>query len=202
MSQDYSKIDDALNTTSETVDVTPIKKEKVKPDHLTKDEVEKDYEYTRANLYSLIEKGQETLNGIMELAEETQSPRAYEVAGQLLKSVADTTDKFLKLQKDLKDIKEEQKGPTNVTNNAMFVGSTAELQKMLKEMNKGLGETGFLDGGDYEKAFKDMLVDERAKQMSKNGSFGLAKMMYKQLEQHVMAPLTGRNNPVFSCFCL
>ena len=59
MSQDYSKIDDALNTTSETVDVTPVKKEKVKPDRLTKDEVEKDYEYTRANLYSLIEKGQE-----------------------------------------------------------------------------------------------------------------------------------------------
>ena len=136
MSQDYSKIDDALNTTSETVDVTPVKKEKEKPDRLTKEDVEKDYEYTRANLYSLIEKGQETLNGIMELAEETQSPRAYEVAGQLLKSVADTTDKFLKLQKDLKDIKEEQKGPTNVTNNAMFVGSTAELQKMLKEMNK------------------------------------------------------------------
>jgi hypothetical protein len=134
MSQDFSKIDDALNTTSETVDVTPVKKEK--PDRLTKEDVEKDYEYTRANLYSLIEKGQETLNGIMELAEETQSPRAYEVAGQLLKSVADTTDKFLKLQKDLKDIKEEQKGPTNVTNNAMFVGSTAELQKMLKEMNK------------------------------------------------------------------
>ena len=136
MSQDYSKIDDALNTTSETVDVTPVKREKEKPDRLTKEDVEKDYEYTRANLYSLIEKGQETLNGIMELAEETQSPRAYEVAGQLLKSVADTTDKFLKLQKDLKDIKEEQKGPTNVTNNAMFVGSTAELQKMLKEMNK------------------------------------------------------------------
>ena len=136
MSQDFSKIDDALNTTSETVDVTPVKKEKEKPDRLTKEDVEKDYEYTRANLYSLIEKGQETLNGIMELAEETQSPRAYEVAGQLLKSVADTTDKFLKLQKDLRDIKEEQKGPTNVTNNAMFVGSTAELQKMLKEMNK------------------------------------------------------------------
>ena len=69
------------------------------------------------------------------------------------------------------------------------------VNMMLKEMNKGLGKTGFLDGGDYEKAFKDMLVDERAKQMSKNGSFGLAKMMYKQLEQHVMAPLTGRNNP-------
>ncbi len=64
------------------------------------------------------------------------------------------------------------------------------VNMMLKEMNKGLGKTGFLDGGDYEKAFKDMLVDERAKQMSKNGSFGLAKMMYKQLERHMMAPLS------------
>src|SRR6056300_1152812 len=136
MKNDFGKIDEALNTTSEIVDVTPVKKEKEKPDRLTKDDVEKDYEYTRANLFSLIEKGQEALNGIMELAEESQSPRAYEVAGQLLKSVADTTDKFLKLQKDLKDINEESKGPTNVTNNAMFVGSTAELQKMLKQMSK------------------------------------------------------------------
>ncbi len=70
------------------------------------------------------------------------------------------------------------------------------VNMMLKEMNKGLGKTGFLDGGDYEKAFKDMLVDERAKQMSKKGNFGLAKMMYKQLEQHVMAPLTGGGNTV------
>ena len=136
MKNDFDKIDEALNTTSEIVDVTPVKKEKEKPDRLTKDDVEKDYEYTRANLYSLIEKGQEALNGIMELAEESQSPRAYEVAGQLLKSVADTTDKFLKLQKDLKAVNEESKGPTNVTNNAMFVGSTAELQKMLKQMSK------------------------------------------------------------------
>jgi len=136
MKNDFGKIDEALNTTSEVVDVTPVKKEKEKPDRLAKDDVEKDYEYTRANLYSLIEKGQEALNGIMELAEESQSPRAYEVAGQLLKSVADTTDKFLKLQKDLKEINEESKGPTNVTNNAMFVGSTAELQKMLKQMSK------------------------------------------------------------------
>jgi hypothetical protein len=136
MKNDFDKIDEALNTTSEIVDVTPVKKEKELPDRLTKDDVEKDYEYTRANLYSLIEKGQEVLNGIMELAEESQSPRAYEVAGQLIKSVADTTDKFLKLQKDLKDINEESKGPTNVTNNAMFVGSTAELQKMLKQMSK------------------------------------------------------------------
>jgi len=72
----------------------------------------------------------------MDLADQTQSPRAYEVAGQIIKSVADTTDKLLDLQKKLKDIDEEKKGQTSVTNNAMFVGSTAELQKMLKEMNK------------------------------------------------------------------
>jgi len=134
MKKDFSKIDEALNTTSEVVDITPVKEEKPKSKSI--EDITKDYEYTRANLYSLIEKGQETLNGIMELAEETQSPRAYEVAGQLLKSVADTTDKLLKLQKDLKEVNEESKGPTNVTNNAMFVGSTAELQKMLKQMSK------------------------------------------------------------------
>jgi DNA-binding ferritin-like protein len=134
MKKDFSKIDEALNTTSEVVEVTPVKEEKPKSKAI--EDITKDYEYTRANLYSLIEKGQETLNGIMELAEETQSPRAYEVAGQLLKSVADTTDKLLKLQKDLKEVNEESKGPTNVTNNAMFVGSTAELQKMLKQMSK------------------------------------------------------------------
>ncbi len=126
----FDKIDESLNTTSETVDIKPI----VKPSE-TQD-VQKDYEYTRGNLYSLIEKGQETLNGIMDLADQTQSPRAYEVAGQIIKSVADTTDKLLDLQKKLKDIDEEKKGPTSVTNNAMFVGSTAELQKMLKEMGK------------------------------------------------------------------
>jgi hypothetical protein len=133
---DFKQIDESLNTSSETIDVTPIKKPK--PEHLTQNDIDidKDYSYTRANLYSLIEKGQEVLNGVMELAEETQSPRAYEVAGQLLKNVADNTDKLMKLQKDIKDVKEEVKGPSNVTNNAMFVGSTAELQKMLKEMNK------------------------------------------------------------------
>jgi hypothetical protein len=99
-------------------------------------DIKKDYEYTRANLYSLIEKGQEAINGIMELAGESASPRAYEVAGQLIKHVADTTDKLMDLQKKTKDVKEESKrGPTNVTN-ALFVGSTADLQKMLKDASK------------------------------------------------------------------
>ena len=104
-----------------------------KPDRLTKNDIEKDYEYTRGNLYSIIEKGQEAINGILELAQDSEMPRAYEVAGQLIKSVSDATDKLMDLQKKLKDVEEEskQKGPSTV-NNALFVGSTAELQKLLK----------------------------------------------------------------------
>jgi hypothetical protein len=99
------------------------------------DQIQKDYEYSRGNLYSLVEKGQEAINGILELAQESDSPRAYEVAGQLIKSVADTTDKLIDLQKKMKDLYEDQpKGPTNVTN-ALFVGSTTELSKLLKNNN-------------------------------------------------------------------
>jgi len=95
-------------------------------------DVKKDYEYTRGNLYSLIEKGQEAINGILELAQESEMPRAYEVAGQLIKNVADATDKLMELQKKLKEVEQDTtKGPTNVTN-ALFVGSTAELAKLLK----------------------------------------------------------------------
>ena len=109
-----------------------------KPDRLTQTDITKDYEYTRGNLYSIIEKGQEAINGILELAEDSQMPRAYEVAGQLIKSVSDATDKLMDLQKKLKDVEEEtkQKGP-NTVNNALFVGSTAEVQKVLKS---GLSE--------------------------------------------------------------
>ena len=133
----YDSIDEALNTTSEIeVSNTPQggalrKTEKLKDGN---DHIEKDYDYTRANLYSLIEKGQETLNGIMELAGESASPRAYEVAGQIIKSVADTTDKLMDLQKKVKEVDEEKvKGPSQVTNNALFVGSTSDLSKMLKQ---------------------------------------------------------------------
>ena len=129
----YDGIDDVLDTTSETIDVTPVKK-KEKPDRLTKSDVDKDYEYTRGQLYSIIEKGQETLDGVLELAQETNSPRAYEVAGQLIKNVSDATDKLLKLQKELKDLNaEDKKGPSHVTNNALIVGTTAELQKLIKQ---------------------------------------------------------------------
>ena len=130
-----TNLDDAFNVEStiipakENVGITPEQK----PDRLTKTDIDKDYEYTRGNLYSIIEKGQEAINGILELAQESEMPRAYEVAGQLIKSVSDATDKLMDLQKKLKDVEEEkqQKGPSTV-NNALFVGSTAELQKLLK----------------------------------------------------------------------
>ena len=130
---EFESIDDALNVESSIVEVDDTPKSITKPEQKT--DISKDYEYTRANLYSLIEKGQEAINGIMELAGEGGSPRAYEVAGQLIKSVADTTDKLIDLQKKLKDVEEEveRKGPNTVTNNAVFVGSTTELQKLLKQ---------------------------------------------------------------------
>jgi hypothetical protein len=132
MTNGYEKIDEALNVESSIVEVDKSAEIQVvssKPDDITKD-----YEYTRANLYSLIEKGQEAINGILELAGEGGSPRAYEVAGQVIKSVADTTDKLMDLHKKLKDVEEDTtKTPSNVTNNAVFVGSTSELQKLLKQ---------------------------------------------------------------------
>ena len=98
---------------------------------------EKDYEYTRAELYRLIDQGQEAVQGALEVAQESGHPRAFEVATNAMKQVADMTDKLMDLQKKVKDLDEEKKGPSKVTNNAMFVGSTSELQKMLKQMGGG-----------------------------------------------------------------
>ncbi len=99
-------------------------------------DIQQDYEMSRANLHNLVMKGQEAVDGILDVARASDHPRAYEVAGQLIKHVADTTDKLIDLQGKMKELdKEEKKGPTNVTN-AMFVGSTADLQKMLKNINK------------------------------------------------------------------
>ncbi len=129
----FKSIDEALNISDG--EIVPAEKNVLKKEEKLKiNEIEKDYEYTRANLYSIIEKGQEAINGIMEVAGESASPRAYEVAGQLIKSVADTTDKLMDLQKKIKDVNEDSPAKTNnVTNNALFVGSTSELSKMLKK---------------------------------------------------------------------
>ena len=134
MKNSYDSLNDTFNT--DPVEETDIVKEQKRKSQIQKltDDVSKDYDYTRGNLYSLIEKGQEAINGIMEVAGETASPRAYEVAGQLIKSVADTTDKLMDLQKKVKEVEEDtNKTTNNVTNNALFVGSTSELSKMLKK---------------------------------------------------------------------
>jgi len=133
MTKKFDDLNDAFNVAGDIVshEVESVE-EKVESIASISNDLKKDYEYTRGNLYSIIEKGQEALNGILELAQESEMPRAYEVAGQLIKNVADATDKLIDLQKKLKDIDEQKvKGPTNVTN-ALFVGSTAELSKLLK----------------------------------------------------------------------
>ena len=131
----FDDLNDAFNVETDIVpaETTKVEKREVKSNG---DHIQKDYEYTRGNLYSIIEKGQEAINGILELAQESEMPRAYEVAGQLIKSVSDATDKLMDLQKKLKDVEEEKvsKGPSTV-NNSLFVGSTADLAKMLKSVN-------------------------------------------------------------------
>ena len=96
-----------------------------------------DYEYTRGELYSLIDQGQEAVRGALEVAQESGHPRAYEVATNAMKQVADMTDKLIDLQGKMKKLDEPTAGATPKTvNNTMFLGSTADLQKMLKEMGK------------------------------------------------------------------
>ena len=135
MPNNFDKINQALNIESSNVEIDNSCELSLNTLDIVKDnDIKKDYEYTRASLYSLIEKGQEAINGIMELAGEGGSPRAYEVAGQLIKSVGDVTDKLIDLQKKLKDVEDETvKTTNNVTNNALFVGSTSELSKLLKQ---------------------------------------------------------------------
>ena len=132
----FDSLNDTFNT-DDSVEVDAIVKAEdteIQKSQTRAENVDKDYDYTRGNLYSLIEKGQEAINGIMEVAGETASPRAYEVAGQLIKSVADTTDKLADLHKKVKDIEADNpKTQNTVTNNALFVGSTSELSKMLKD---------------------------------------------------------------------
>jgi len=137
MTKKFDSLNDAFNVDGEIVPIESKSEiQKIEAVASAVDDIKKDYDYTRGNLYSLIEKGQEAINGILELAQESEMPRAYEVAGQLIKNVADATDKLMDLQKKLKDIEEEkQRGPTTV-NNALFVGSTADLAKFLKQQNQ------------------------------------------------------------------
>jgi hypothetical protein len=141
MSNKFDKIEESLDVDVKTISTEYIKdtkKEIKRP--IGPDESQSDYEYTRQNLYDLLEKGQEAIYEMLEIAKETQKARDFEVAGQLIKSVGDVSDKLLDLQHKMKKLKQEDQkslsGPANVTNNALFVGSTADLQKFLKESMK------------------------------------------------------------------
>ena len=128
---------------TEIFDIAPAESEVTDAKSITvkADDPEKDYEYTRGQLYDLIEKGQEAVQGALEVAQESGHPRAYEVAVNAMKQVSDMTDKLIDLQKKMKDLDApvKGKGPTTV-NNTMFIGSTADLQKMIKDMGKKVSE--------------------------------------------------------------
>ena len=125
------KLDEVLGITEKAVAVTSSTP--LVPITQTEDEDNDDFKYSRENLYHLIERGQDALDGILQVAKETDHPRAYEVAGQLLKTNADNAEKLVNLQTTKKKVTEVS-GPKNVTN-ALFVGSTAELQKLIKGKN-------------------------------------------------------------------
>lgn len=123
-----TKLDEVLEIS------TDIQKEtKIVPIPKRAENIDTDYKYGRETLYNLVERGQDAIDGILDLCKETEHPRAYEVAGNLIKNVADVTDKLMILQEKIKKVKEESHtGPKSVTN-ALYIGSTAELQKLLKD---------------------------------------------------------------------
>ena len=127
------KLDELLGIANGVVASTPSPTTPAIPRTQSEDEDDDDFKYSRENLYHIIERGQDALDGILQVAKETDHPRAYEVAGQLLKTNADNAEKLVNLQTTKKKVKESS-GPKNVTN-ALFVGSTAELQKLIKGKN-------------------------------------------------------------------
>ena len=135
-----SKIDDKLNEVLGIAEIDKTFENEVLPKKISTEvsvpedkDPDIDFETGRKNLYNLLDKGNEAIDGILGLAKEGEHPRAYEVAGQLIKTVSEVSQNLLDLQEKLKKVKEvPDKGPKNVTN-ALFVGSTTELQKMLKK---------------------------------------------------------------------
>jgi hypothetical protein len=127
-------------TMEETFDIqveqsAPIQEFKQARKNTNVNDRDKDYEYVRGSLYDLIEKGQEAVNGALEIAQESGHPRAFEVAGNLIKQTTEMAEKLTDLHRKMKDLNAEESGPKSVTNNnSMFIGSTSDLQKMLKSM--------------------------------------------------------------------
>jgi|TARA_Y100000401_G_scaffold32025_1_gene23420 hypothetical protein len=135
LDKELGVIEKGLKITEKDLDINPVSGRHevlVQQDMGDVNDAQADYEYQREQFYKLVDRGSVAIDGILELAKEGEHPRAYEVAGQLIKNVAEVTEKLGDLQKKMKELKEvPETGPKNVTN-ALFVGSTAELQKMIK----------------------------------------------------------------------
>lgn len=125
-----SKLDKILDISTDIKKKTEVIQLPTKVENM-----ETDYRYTRENLYSLVERGQDAIDGILDLCKETEQPRAYEVAGQLIKTVGETAEKLLDVQKKLKELEKED-GNVRTQHNHLYVGSTSELQKFLKKSKK------------------------------------------------------------------
>jgi|TARA_Y100001938_G_C7804205_1_gene288599 hypothetical protein len=132
------KVEDKLNEILDIAekDVVPVESKPVIPRPKEQEDITNDYKYSRENLYNLVERGQDAIDGILTLAKETEHPRTYEVAGQLIKNVGEVTEKLLQLQEKMKKLGEETKKVPNKVENNLFVGSTAELQKLIKKNGK------------------------------------------------------------------
>ena len=135
MSKTKDIIDEALGAV-ELAKSEPVEK-KVIPRPKENDDIENDYKYQRENFYNLVEKGTDAIEGILEIARESEHPRTYEVAGNLIKQVAEVTEKLGDLQEKMKKLKEVPNNAPKSVTNALYVGSTAELQKMLKGKKNG-----------------------------------------------------------------
>ena len=144
--QEYDPIDKPLSTKdvddklNEVFEIAPtvenLPTEKVVPPRAEKDDSDTDFQYSRENLYNIIESGSDAMDGLLEIAKETEHPRAYEVVGQLIDKLTNANKELIGLHKTMQTVKDDLiKSPQNVTN-ALFVGSTADLQKLLKQNNK------------------------------------------------------------------
>ena len=137
MSSIDEKIDNALGITHDIAQQLVHPKPIVRRPDADSDHADVDYKYSRENFYNLVERGQDAIDGILEVAKEGEHPRAYEVVGQLIKNVSEVTEKLVDLQEKMKKLKEvPDNAPKNVTN-ALFVGSTKELQNLLKDKSNG-----------------------------------------------------------------
>ena len=151
-----SNLEDKVNEILGVETKAPVVQKEFKPlvprmDEKGKEDVDNDYKYSRENYYNLIERGQEAIQGILDIAKEGQHPRAYEVAGQLIGQVGQTVDKLQDLQKKLKDLKEVPNKTSNNIKNALFVGSTAELQKMLNKKTVETNSERKIENDEYDK---------------------------------------------------